>query len=63
MDTILGRLGIDRSNKSSKINRYSEYMNNKSFNIVYQNLLLTNSINEIIYNRLIANGESFKDKA
>lgn len=63
MDTILGRLGIDRSNKSLKINRYSEYMNNKSFNIGYENLVLTNSINEIIDNRLIANGESFKDKA
>ena len=64
MNSILGRLGIEHSNNSSlKINRYSKYINNKSFDIGFENLVLTNSINEIIDNRLIANGESFKDKA
>ena len=63
MNSILGRLGIDSTNNSSKINRYSEYINNKSYNIGFENLLLTNSINDIIDSRVKASGESFKDKA
>lgn len=63
---IINRLGIDTNkSKNSKItvNKFISHINDKSFNIGFENLLLTNSINEIIDNRLIANGESFKDKA
>lgn len=63
MDTILGRLGINSTDNTPKINRYSEYINNKSFNIGFENLVLSNSINEMIDNKLTASGESFKDKA
>ena len=63
---IINRLGIDTNkSKNSKmnVNKFIFRINDKSFNIGFENLLLTNSINEIIDNRLIANGESFKDKA
>ena len=63
---IINRLGIDTNkSKNSKItvNKFISHINDKSFNIGFENLLLTNSINEIIDSRVKANGESFKDKA
>ena len=63
---LINRIGLDiNKSKNSKmnVNKFIFRINDKSFNIGFENLLLTNSINEIIDSRVKASGESFKDKA
>lgn len=63
---IINRIGINinkSENGKINVNKFISRINNKSFNIGFENLLLTNSINEIIDSRVKASGESFKDKA
>lgn len=62
MDTILGRLGINRPNDDKSVNLYDYMMSMKNNRIFFESVELKNVINGLVDSKYKASGESFNSR-